>query len=140
MTLRPVFDGRDRHELLRQIAVEEPQPPRAVDPAIPVELETILLKAVAKEPTDRYATAQELADDLERFLKDEPVRARRPTLLQRARKWSLRHRAIVWTCLLHWDHRVGAGRQRGTGHDPHRRAGRQRRLPRIARGDLARDR
>jgi serine/threonine protein kinase len=95
LTLRPIFDGRDRHEVLRQIAVEEPQPPRAVDPTIPVELETVLLKAVAKEPGDRYATAQELADDLQRFREDRPIRARRPSLLEKATKWARRHRAVV---------------------------------------------
>src|SRR2546422_983205 len=67
LTLRPLFGGRDRHELLRQISDEEPRPPRSIEPAIPAELETILLKALAKEPGERYATAQELADDLERF-------------------------------------------------------------------------
>jgi hypothetical protein len=52
---------------------------------------------MAKAPEERYATAQELADDLERFLKDEPIRARRPTRLQRVRKWARRHRPVVWT-------------------------------------------
>ena len=52
--------------------------------AIPSELGIIVLKALEKNPADRYATAHEMADDLERFLKDEPIRARRPTLWQRA--------------------------------------------------------
>jgi hypothetical protein len=47
---------------------------------VPAELETIVLKAMAKCPEERYTTAQELADDLERYLKDEPIRARRPTI------------------------------------------------------------
>src|SRR5947207_4142045 len=50
-----------------------------------------------KNPADRYATAQELADDLERYLRDEPIRAKRPTLVQRARKWSRRHQPVVTT-------------------------------------------
>jgi serine/threonine protein kinase len=95
LTLRPIFDGRDRHELLRQIADEEPRPPRSLDRAIPVELETILLKATAKDPGERYVTAQELADDLQRFRDDRPVRARRPTLLEKATKWARRHRPVV---------------------------------------------
>src|SRR5262249_511708 len=53
------------------------------------------LKAMAKNPAERYASAQELADDLKRFLEDKPIRARRPTLLERATKWSRRHRSIV---------------------------------------------
>jgi serine/threonine protein kinase/Flp pilus assembly protein TadD len=95
LTLEPAFAAEDRQELLRQIAFEEPQPPRRRDRTIPAELETIVLKAMEKNPADRYGTAQELADDLERFLKDEPIRARRPTLVQRARKWSRRHRPLV---------------------------------------------
>src|SRR5205823_6659291 len=62
LTLRPVFDGQDRQELIYQIAYLEPREPRRVDKTIPVELETIVLKATAKSPADRYATAQELAD------------------------------------------------------------------------------
>jgi serine/threonine protein kinase len=95
LTLRPIFDGRDRHELLRQITHDEPQPPRSADGTIPVELETIVLKAVAKEPSERYVTAQELADDLQRFLEDQPIRARRPSLAERATKWVRRHHAMV---------------------------------------------
>src|SRR5205085_5778169 len=68
LTLHPALDGRDRQELLRQIAFEEPPPPRRHNPAVPRELETVVLKAMAKEPADRYASAQELADDLRRFL------------------------------------------------------------------------
>jgi serine/threonine protein kinase len=84
LTLEPAFIGTDRQELLRLIAFEEPRPPRRLNRAIPKELETIVLKAMAKAPQDRYATAQELADDLERFVRDEPVKARRLTPWQRA--------------------------------------------------------
>jgi serine/threonine protein kinase/tetratricopeptide (TPR) repeat protein len=100
LTLQPAFSGRDRQELLRQIASEEPKPPRRVNRTVPVELETIVLKAMAKSPAERYATSQELADDLERFLQDEPIRAKRPTLVQRARKWARRHRPVVWSATL----------------------------------------
>ncbi|MFI5459661.1 MAG: protein kinase [Isosphaerales bacterium] len=97
LTLEPVFNGHDRQELLRQIAFEEPKPPRKLNKTIPAELETIVLKALEKNPVDRYATAQELADDLERFLKDEPIQASRPNLVQRARKWARRHKPVVWS-------------------------------------------
>jgi WD40 repeat protein/serine/threonine protein kinase len=96
LTLEPAFGGRDRQELLRQIAFEEPQQPRKLNRAIPSELETIVLKAIAKNPAERYPTARDLADDLRRFLEDKPIRARRPTLTQRARKWARRHQPIVW--------------------------------------------
>lgn len=94
-TLEPPFTGQDRQELLRKIAFEEPRPPRRVNRSIPADLETILLKALAKEPAARYLSAQELADDLARFLHDEPVRARRPTAAQKAAKWARRHRSVV---------------------------------------------
>jgi WD40 repeat protein/serine/threonine protein kinase len=97
LTLEPAFGGSDRQELLRQIAFEEPRPPRRLNKAIPAELETVVLKALEKSPTDRYATAQELADDLDRFLQDRPIRARRPSLFQVARKWARRHPAVVWS-------------------------------------------
>jgi serine/threonine protein kinase/Tfp pilus assembly protein PilF len=97
LTLEPAFIGRDRNEVLHKIALEEPRPPRRVNKAIPAELETIILKTLEKNPAERYATAQELADDLERYLKDEPIRATRPTFVQRARKWGRRHQAVVWS-------------------------------------------
>ena len=78
LTLRPAFDGRDHQELLRQIALDEPVSPRRLNPAVPRDLETIVLKAMAKDPSSRYATAQELAADLRRFLDDQPILARRP--------------------------------------------------------------
>jgi tetratricopeptide (TPR) repeat protein len=96
LTLEPAFPGRDRQELLRQIAFAEPRRPRKLNLAVPGELETIVLKAMGKDPAERYATAQELADDLARYLSDEPIRAKRPTLLQRGRKWARRHRPVVW--------------------------------------------
>ena len=95
LTLRPVFDGGDREELLRQIALEEPVPPRRLDPTIPRDLETIVGKAMAKEPGRRYPTAHELGEDLRRFLEDKPIQARPPTPLERAAKWARRHRVVL---------------------------------------------
>ena len=74
LTLSPAFEGADPRRLLEQIASEEPRPLRSVDRDIPVELEIIVLKAIAKNPAERYSTAQELADDLQRFLADQPIR------------------------------------------------------------------
>jgi serine/threonine protein kinase/tetratricopeptide (TPR) repeat protein len=99
LTLRPAFDGRDHAELLRQIAQDEPIPPRRLDPSIPRDLETIVLKAIRKEPSSRYCSAQELADDLCRFCDDQPIQARRPTALERTRRWARRHRQIVLTAV-----------------------------------------
>jgi serine/threonine protein kinase len=99
LTLVPAVGGKDREEILRQIAFEEPKPPRRLDWRVPAELETIVLKAMEKNPADRYATAQALADDLRRWQEDKPIQARRPTLVQRARKWGQRHQPIVWSAV-----------------------------------------
>jgi eukaryotic-like serine/threonine-protein kinase len=99
LTLEPAYNGRNRQEVLRQIAFEEPRPPRRLNKALPAELDTIVLKATAKNPDERYATAQELADDLKRFLEDRPIKAKRPTLAQRLKKWARRHSPVVWSVL-----------------------------------------
>jgi WD40 repeat protein/serine/threonine protein kinase len=95
LTLQPAYNGTSREEVLRQIAFEEPRPPRRLNDKIPAELETIVLKAMAKVPEERYRTAQKLADDLRRFLEDKPIRAKRPSLRQRAAKWARRHKTVV---------------------------------------------
>jgi serine/threonine protein kinase len=95
LTQRPPFSGSNRQECLRQVLEEEPVAPRRLNKALPVELETVVLKAMAKRPEERYGTARELADDLHRFLDDQPVRARRPGLRERAAKWARRHRRLV---------------------------------------------
>jgi serine/threonine protein kinase/Tfp pilus assembly protein PilF len=90
------YPAQDRAGLLRQILGEEPRPPRRVRRGLPAELETIALKALAKEPSERYATAQELADDLKRFIEDQPILARRASVRQRIGKWARRHSGMVW--------------------------------------------
>ena len=95
LTLEPAYSGRDRQELLRQIAQDEPQAPSRRNPRIPRDLETIILKAMAKEPDQRYETAQQMADDLRRFLEDKTIAARRPSPAQRLARWSRRHRAVL---------------------------------------------
>jgi serine/threonine protein kinase/tetratricopeptide (TPR) repeat protein len=95
LTLEPAYNGGDRQELLRQIAFEEPPPPRRLNSTIPVELDTIVRKAMHKEVEHRYASAEELAEDLRCFLEHKPIRARRPTPLEQVGKWARRHRAVV---------------------------------------------
>ena len=95
LTLEPAFGGTDSQEVLRQITFEDPRPPRRLNPAVPAELETIVLKAMEKDPARRYGTAQEMAEDLQRFLEDKPIKARRPTLRRRFAKWSRRHSTLV---------------------------------------------
>ena len=100
LTLRPAFAGTDRQELLRQITSEEPCLLRRFSKALPIELETIVLKTLAKRPDERYGSARDLADDLRRFLGDKPIRARRPTPIERSHRWARRHLALIATGLL----------------------------------------
>jgi tetratricopeptide (TPR) repeat protein len=99
LTRRAAFDGRDHQELLRQIAQDEPTPLRRIDPTISRDLETIILKAICKEPSGRYTTAKELANDLSRFCADRPILARRPSLLEQGTRWARRHRQMVTTAV-----------------------------------------
>jgi serine/threonine protein kinase len=94
-TDRPVVEGQERAQILREIAETDPAPPRKHTPAMPADLETILLKCLAKEPSARYSTATALAEDLRRFLEQKPVVARRPTAFDRLVKWAIRHRTIA---------------------------------------------
>jgi hypothetical protein len=103
LTLRPAVGGKDRQEVLLNISFAEPKKPSVANRGVPRDLETVVLKALAKNPAERYATARDLADDLRRFLEDRPIQARRPGLGQRLRKWARRHRALVGAavvCLL----------------------------------------
>ncbi len=95
IALRPLFDGKDREELLKQIAFDEPLPLRKIDASVPPELQTIVQKAIRKNPDDRYGAAQELADDLQRFLDNRPIIAKPPTLAERAHKWMRRHQTLM---------------------------------------------
>jgi serine/threonine protein kinase/WD40 repeat protein len=95
LTLRPAIDGASKQEILHRLAFEEPVVPRKRDRSIPADLETVALKALAKDPQERYATAQGLADDLRRWLGDQPILARPPGPWQRLRRWSRRHRPLV---------------------------------------------
>lgn len=95
VTRRPLYEGSDRESLLRQIAFEEPRLPSKIVADIPRDLETIILRGLSKNPDDRYATASELEDDLNRFLSHEPIVARRTPLHRRMALWARRHPATV---------------------------------------------
>jgi WD40 repeat protein/serine/threonine protein kinase len=88
---RPAFAQTDRAALLNHVVHHDPLPPREVDPRVPRDLETIILKAMARDPSHRYQTASELAQDLRRFLEDRPIRARRASIAERAWRWSKRN-------------------------------------------------
>jgi len=100
LTLEPLFPGEDRQALLHQILSEEPRALRKIDRTIPNELETIVLKSLSKLPEERYATAGEMAADLRRFLDERPILARRPSFVDRSRKWVRRHPSVLAASIL----------------------------------------
>jgi WD40 repeat protein/serine/threonine protein kinase len=83
------------HMVIQQVLEQEPRPPRRLNEHIPADLDTITLKLLAKEPARRYQSAQELAEDLQRFLSGEPILARRVTTLARWRHWLRRRPAVA---------------------------------------------
>jgi WD40 repeat protein len=91
LTLRPAFTATDRNRLLEQVRHEEPPRPRKLNPKVPRDLETIVLKTIAKEPAQRYQSAAELAADLQRFVDDKPIRARRTSPAERLWRWCRRN-------------------------------------------------
>ena len=95
LALRPAFAAPHRQALIRQILEGSPPSPRKFDAHVPRDLETIVLKATARDPSHRYASAEALADDLERFLDDRPVLARRTTPVERAARWCRRNPVIA---------------------------------------------
>lgn len=97
LTLRPVFEEENRAALLKRITTDEPTAPRKVNPLIPIDLETIILKCLAFDPAHRYRTTTELQTDLTSFLEDRPIAARRPSVAERALKWAKRHRPLMYT-------------------------------------------
>ena len=101
-TLRYAYDQTDRAQLIRQVTTHEPAPPRKIRPEIPRDLETVIVKAIAREPERRYTTARQMAADLQRFLSDRPVLARRVTLVEKIYRWARRNptRAALVSCLV----------------------------------------
>jgi WD40 repeat protein/tetratricopeptide (TPR) repeat protein len=95
LTRRPPFDGPTPVDVLLQVIERDPVPPRKLDRSIPRDLETVILKAMAKRPDDRYPTAQALADDLRRFLAGEPVQARRIGPAGRLARWARRNPVVA---------------------------------------------
>jgi WD40 repeat protein/serine/threonine protein kinase/tetratricopeptide (TPR) repeat protein len=94
-TLKPGFSDTDRAKLIEKMLHEEPPRPRRHDPHVPRDLETIILKAIAKDPQHRYATAGELAEDLRRFVADRPIRARRTAWPERLYRWGRRNPLVA---------------------------------------------
>jgi serine/threonine protein kinase len=87
LTLRPLVRGYNVGEILQQVLYGEPEPPRRHNSRVPADLEAVCLRCLHKDRDRRYASAHELAEDLDRFLDGKPVRARRRSLLERATGW-----------------------------------------------------
>jgi len=95
LTGRPPFVGNDTRELLRQARDAEPLPPQEVCAGIAPGLAAVCRRALARDPQQRYASARELVDEIQRWLADEPVQAYRETPAERLRRWSRRHKPLV---------------------------------------------
>jgi serine/threonine-protein kinase len=92
---QPAYDETDRGKLIRQVTTITPPRPRKLNPAVPRDLETIVLKATDREPARRYTTARALADDLKRFVEDKPIKARQASQAERLWRWCRRNPVVA---------------------------------------------
>jgi hypothetical protein len=95
LTGRPPFNAARPLDTILQVLEQAPVPPRRLNRAVPRDLETVVLKCLEKSPGRRYATAQDLADDLERFLAGKPIHAKPPSLGLRVWRWSRKHLLVT---------------------------------------------
>jgi Protein kinase domain len=95
LTLQAPFRGERRDQVIAQVMHKDPPAPRRINPKIPVDLETICLKAMEKDPDRRYQTAGQLADDLRRYVNRFAISARRAGPAARAAKWIRRHPGVA---------------------------------------------
>jgi WD40 repeat protein/serine/threonine protein kinase len=93
--LRPAFDERDQNKLVKQVTTSEPPPVGRVRPGVPRDLETMIHKAIDRDPARRYQKAEELAEDLRRFIEDRPVKARRISSAERLARWARRNPMVA---------------------------------------------
>jgi serine/threonine protein kinase/WD40 repeat protein len=98
LVLRPAFMAEDRLRIVELVKEQEPPAPRSLDTRVPRDLETIVQTAIAKDPRRRYQTAEQMGDDLRRFLNGEPIRARRVRLHERVWLWARRNPG--WAAML----------------------------------------
>jgi WD40 repeat protein len=96
LTARPPFQAESFESVLNQVLYTEPVSPRLLNSSVPADLETICVKCLQKEPSRRYQSAQELADELDRFLRDKPIHARAITRAERTWRWCRRNPVVAW--------------------------------------------
>ena len=92
---RPAHQSKNRQQLLSSISDSAPISLRVLDPNVPIDLETVIQKAISKHPDDRYQSCEALCDDLRRFVAFKPVKAQRPSMFDSARKWCLRNTLVA---------------------------------------------
>ena len=100
LAFRPAFDEKERNRLIRQVTQEEPARLGKLNRHVPRDLQTIVHKAIDKDPKQRYGSAGSLAEDLQRFIEDEPIKARRVGRTERLWRWCRRHPAQAAASLL----------------------------------------
>jgi WD40 repeat protein/serine/threonine protein kinase/tetratricopeptide (TPR) repeat protein len=93
LAFRPAFDETDRGRLVRQVTSGEPPRLRTINPEVPRDLETVVHKAIERDPSHRYSTAAVLAEDLRRYMEDRPILARRASESEKFRRWCRRNPA-----------------------------------------------
>jgi WD40 repeat protein/serine/threonine protein kinase len=98
LTLRPPFEDADRLRLIDRVTNEDPLPPRKHDGLIPRDLETIVLKAIDKDPRERFLSAAQLAEELRLFLADRPLQIRRSSWRERVWRWCRRNPLVAAMC------------------------------------------
>ncbi len=92
ITGRPPFKGRTLFETLQHVRTKDPVPPIQLQPSVPLDLQTVCMKALEKSPEKRYPTAEEMAEDLESFLKGDPIKARAVGRVEKAVRWARRNK------------------------------------------------
>jgi serine/threonine protein kinase/Tfp pilus assembly protein PilF len=100
VTRRPPFQGKTPADIILKVIQKEPLRPRKINPAIHPDLETIILKCLEKEPSNRYHTPKELANELTRYLAGEPIQARAQGTLKRGLRWARKHKLLIGAALV----------------------------------------
>ncbi|HVP13184.1 MAG TPA: protein kinase [Phycisphaerae bacterium] len=95
LTRHRPFDGASREQIIARICTSEPRPPRKWNSSVPIDLETICLRAMEQDPRRRYQSAGDMAADLRRYAEDRPIVSRRVGPIEKAFKWVRRHRAVT---------------------------------------------
>jgi serine/threonine protein kinase/WD40 repeat protein len=95
VTMRPAFGSVDRSTLIHQVTHQQPIRPRRINPHVPADLETVILKCIARDPAERYRRAENLAADLRCVLENRPIEARRTPVLERVWRWGRRNPTVA---------------------------------------------